>query len=394
VIRRRCAFAHQGSFTVQRSLVIATLGLLIPAAAAAQTPKSKLAVLPTQFDESAKGKVPKLFDDYLLTAVQNAGGYDVVGQEDINAMLGFEKQKDLIGCDDSSCLTQIGGALGVDKLVAVKVAVVEGDWVTTAKIINIREARVEARSSEFIAGDVKALLRAVPAIVAKLFAGGGNATPTPGPAAEGVSALGGGRRPEVPGIQGTMSGPLAPVARTPDTSVGRGARITGAVLYLSGLALAAGGVVYALVTDTAGTDASGNPAPDQGQSAAVAMLVITGPGLLLSGIGSGVYMNGVARMATGDSGASGHSGLSWLGWTSFSLTCVLPLFGLVASSRKFALETLIGGSLLSTSMFAVRMFSSLEVRTSDGARGPIAQFMLLKDRDGRPLPAMGLTYAF
>ncbi|MEK7704241.1 MAG: hypothetical protein AAB426_04725 [Myxococcota bacterium] len=139
-------------------------------AARGATAGRKVAVLPVQLDTGAEGKVPQLIDDYLLTAVQNMSGLEVIGQDDISALLGFEKQKDLVGCDDASCLANIGGALGVDLIVAVKVALLGTDWVVTAKLINLREARVEARTSEIVAGDVKALLRSVPEIARRLFA--------------------------------------------------------------------------------------------------------------------------------------------------------------------------------------------------------------------------------
>ena len=70
--------------------VVAAAAIAVPSAQA----KEKYAVMPTQLDETSKGLVPDLFDDYLLTAIQNAGDFDVIGQEDIAAMLGFEKQKD------------------------------------------------------------------------------------------------------------------------------------------------------------------------------------------------------------------------------------------------------------------------------------------------------------
>lgn len=129
----------------------------------------KVAVLPVQLDASTEGRVPRLIDDYLLAAVQNSSGLEVIGQDDLNALIGFEKQKDLLGCDDASCLANIGGALGVDLLVAVKVALLGSDWVVTAKLINLRDARVEARTSQIVSGDVKVLLRSVPALTDGLF---------------------------------------------------------------------------------------------------------------------------------------------------------------------------------------------------------------------------------
>jgi hypothetical protein len=151
---------------------------LTPAAAAE---KVKVAVLPIQIEESAKDQVPELIDDYILTAVQKIGLFEVIGQDDINAMLGFEEQKDLLGCEDTSCFAAIGGALGVEKLISVRVARTEQEWATSAKLIHIvGDPKVEARAIQFVPGRASDLLRAVPSIVRKLILGE-EAAPVAGP---------------------------------------------------------------------------------------------------------------------------------------------------------------------------------------------------------------------
>jgi hypothetical protein len=56
-------------------------------------------------------------------------------------------------------------------LVGLKVAWVDGEWVVTSKRINLADVKVAARSSDFVKGDTKALLKAVPGIVRQLFEG-------------------------------------------------------------------------------------------------------------------------------------------------------------------------------------------------------------------------------
>jgi hypothetical protein len=126
--------------------------------------------MPTQLDETSQSQVPNLFDDYLLTAVQDVAGEGVIGQSDISAMLGFEEQKDLLNCDDASCMANIGGALGVDRIFVVKVARLGNDWVLTAKLLNIKSTVVEARVNRFVNGDVRALLEDVQGLVGDVFA--------------------------------------------------------------------------------------------------------------------------------------------------------------------------------------------------------------------------------
>lgn len=153
---------------LSRFAIVISLLTLVDAVAA-QAAVTKIAVLSTYLEGSAKDEVPSLIDDYILTAVQDIGSFEVVGPDDVNALLGFEKQKELLGCDDVTCMTDIAGALGVDKIVVFKVARVEDEWITTAKLLNVRETRVERRTTEMISGSATDLLRAVPGVVGKLF---------------------------------------------------------------------------------------------------------------------------------------------------------------------------------------------------------------------------------
>lgn len=367
-----------------RTAFVALCLVLLPAAANA---KLKLAVLPTQFDESSAGKVPKLFDDYLLAAVQNAGDYEVIGQDDITALLGFEKQKDLVGCDDMSCIADIGGALGVDRLVVVKIAHLQNEWVSTAKLINIRDARVESRSSDFVSGDVRELLRAVPDIVRKLFAGGGN-----------ISA------------QTTPPTPAAPVATAhtpqlnmvvqPDPNLGRGARVAGGIIAGAGLAVAGLGALFAMsmatTSDCTYDYYSSTETCDEVTNYAglVGGSMVYTSGLVMAGIGSGIYMNGKARAATGDGNATGHHVLSWIAWTLVPIAAIGPL-AFADSNTGLAWGSGLGGAVGAAWIFAMRMWSSSTyARTSQGAAVPIAHVLHLHDSTGRHTPAVALAYSF
>ncbi len=163
--------------------------LLVCLAVLAQTNRPTVAVAPVQLDETARAGVPELIDDYVLSAVQDLGRFEVIGQDDINTLVGLEKQKELLGCDDVSCFADIGGALGVEKIIVVKVARVGEQWATTAKVIATKPPKVEARLSRFVDGDAAALLKAVAPLVAELFGAGpppslvsAAAPPAPAPA--------------------------------------------------------------------------------------------------------------------------------------------------------------------------------------------------------------------
>ena len=157
--------------------VISTLSL-----AASQ----RIAVLPVQADPSAEGQVPKLLDEYVLTGVERAaGGASVIGQDDILSLIGFEKQKDLLRCDEGACIADIGGALGAQRLVVVKVARIGAEWVVSSKLIDVAQTRVLRRRTDFVVGESKALLQAMAGMMAQLFGAAAPAPePTPPPAVE------------------------------------------------------------------------------------------------------------------------------------------------------------------------------------------------------------------
>jgi hypothetical protein len=88
-------------------------------------------------------------------------GARVVGRDDIRAMLALEANKQLAGCDDVSCLAEIGGALGVDYLVAGSVGMIGEVYVVGLRLIEPQRASVASRVSESFTGRPEQLVGAV-----------------------------------------------------------------------------------------------------------------------------------------------------------------------------------------------------------------------------------------
>jgi hypothetical protein len=80
-------------------------------------------------------------------------------------MLGMERQKELLGCDDISCMAQIGGALGVDALLSVKVGKIGSTYRLSASLIHIAKAEVLVRASTQTSGEADALIGMVEHLV-------------------------------------------------------------------------------------------------------------------------------------------------------------------------------------------------------------------------------------
>jgi hypothetical protein len=363
-------------------LVLAALVVASPAHAE----RMKLAVLPTHFDKSSEGLVPKLFDEYVLSAVQNAGDYEVIGQDDIAALVGFERQKDLVGCDDASCLTNIGGALGVDRIIAVKIARIDPDWMVTSKLINIKTTRVEARTSDIIKGNVKALLSAVPAVVANLFAAAQGRPTRPVASADEAEP-----KPAVapPLHLSVMTPPVVATPVAPDPNRGRGSRILGHVLTWGGLGCGAVALAWGWTVDH---DTTLSTASSTTHTAGLKLgAFMGGVCLVVTGVGSGIYLNGKARAATGDDDASGYVWYRWMGYVLAAGGSVLPL---AAGSDDTALKIAsvgLGGSAL---VFVLSMASGSAYARSRGNELPIAAVPAVLWNGERGVPGMALVGGF
>ncbi len=75
----------------------------------------------------------------------------------------------MVGCTDAACLAEIGGALGVDRLVASHIGRVGRTYVVNIKIINIRTTEVEQRIYETVSGEIDAVIATLKTAARRLF---------------------------------------------------------------------------------------------------------------------------------------------------------------------------------------------------------------------------------
>jgi TolB-like protein len=211
------------------------------AADGASAPRKLLvAVLPIKAQGGVKDSVAAVVSEQLAAAIQ-ARNHSVMSPDDLQARLGFERQKQLMGCTEQSCLVEVGQALGVDKLVSGSIATVGSSVVISLALINNQSGAVDYRYSERVknASD-EAFLDLIPAAVNALF----------------------------PSPPGTLAGTAAtpPHAEGEAQTTGPGAAPGGNVaawttLGVGAAALVAGGIFFGLARSAQGEVAKGNPAP-------------------------------------------------------------------------------------------------------------------------------------
>jgi hypothetical protein len=157
----------QGALTLAAALM-----LTAPVTGAAGGPgRQQIAVLDVRAVEGVPPGIATVLTAIVVGDVA-AAGYDVISQSDVAAMLGFEKQKQLVGCrEDSSCLGEIGGALGVDHVLTGQVGQIGSRYHLAFLLLDARKARVIARTARFSGRNEDQLADAAQRSVADLLRG-------------------------------------------------------------------------------------------------------------------------------------------------------------------------------------------------------------------------------
>jgi hypothetical protein len=155
------------------AILVGVVALLVAAICIAQEPvqKTKIAVMELKAERGLDKGLVKLLNELLLTEFENTGKFKVIGGSDLQSMLELEERKRGMDCQDVVCLSEMGGALGVDKLAVSNIGVIGAYYLVNVKIIDVRRSSVEARVSYKVKGIEDKLIKAITASVHKLVAG-------------------------------------------------------------------------------------------------------------------------------------------------------------------------------------------------------------------------------
>lgn len=136
----------------------ASLGLLSSANAAGPVPKRvKVAVLDIKTVGTFEPKTVQGLSALIASTVEQHD-VQVLSGADIATLVGFEKQKQLLGCTESSCLAEIGGALGAEYLLTTEIAQVGDIWLISMSLLDVVRSRGVRRTSKQ-ADNVRDLVR-------------------------------------------------------------------------------------------------------------------------------------------------------------------------------------------------------------------------------------------
>lgn len=298
-----------------RRTTLAALLLVFPLCTLAAPKRPGMAVMDVRAVQGVQPGTATLITDVIVTEVSGTRHYDVVGSADIASLLGLEKQRQLLQCgEDSSCLAELGGALGVDYLLSGSVGLLGSRLRISLSIQNVKRARVVARQARFCDANEDALVRAteetVRALLQELEAANALAkqpAPPPPPPVEARPPP-----PKPPPVLTPAPPPAAEPAIAAATEPPPEPREPGKPLlsrrgwaYVvggAGLALVAAGgtfdyLAYASYQDQkdASTQAEFDDALDAGKSRATIANVLYGTGLAAVGVGAWLYLTGPAE---------------------------------------------------------------------------------------------------
>lgn len=120
-------------------------------------------------NNSLTKEVADALNNVILAEFQNDPRYVVVGGGDIAALLEQETQKQLMGCDEDSCLAEVGEALGADILAKTSLAAVGNSYLLSVNLIDVETAtpmrRISARSGRDDDVLIEAAQKAVQAVL-------------------------------------------------------------------------------------------------------------------------------------------------------------------------------------------------------------------------------------
>ena len=137
-------------------------------ATSAQAALPKAAVMPLSAKRISKD-ITEILDDLLLAALEDSGKFQVLGINDINAMLGLEKMKTVMGCSDVACAVEIGGALGVNYLFTGSVSRLGDELIVQLTLIDTQESRVVRRGRGTVENDETLYRKAMNMAAAKVL---------------------------------------------------------------------------------------------------------------------------------------------------------------------------------------------------------------------------------
>lgn len=116
----------------------------------------------------ASQDIARMLQGLLLAHLSSVDRITVFGRYDLDAVLQAELQKDLLGCNDTTCIAELGGATGADAVMHGELGAVGSKYALSLALVDTTTAALIGRSSVLVPRDGDALIDAVPRVATQL----------------------------------------------------------------------------------------------------------------------------------------------------------------------------------------------------------------------------------
>lgn len=127
-------------------------------------------VAPLKCTRGLEKNVCALLTAFALSQVQSVKGLRATGLDDVAAVLTRDRQQQALGCNDVSCMAEIGGALGTDLILYGELGRVGSRFSITLSIVSSQSSQAAARTNALVNASEDAILDALPKLVGNLVA--------------------------------------------------------------------------------------------------------------------------------------------------------------------------------------------------------------------------------
>jgi hypothetical protein len=128
-----------------------------------------LAVLEFSTKGGVTSEQMESLSDMLTAEIRKLGKYSVIGSNDIRATFQLEERRRIMGCDDESCVAEVGGALGVRWIVVGNIGLFGQTYLINLKLLDSRDVKLISAVSRSVKGGQDELIEVLPKMVKELF---------------------------------------------------------------------------------------------------------------------------------------------------------------------------------------------------------------------------------
>ncbi len=135
--------------------------LLLSLSLSAAAGQRQIAVLDVEARPGVSASVASSLTDALVIEARRAfGSGAVIGTDDVRQLLHFTEEKRKLGCLEVECLAELGGALGVPKLLVATLGRLGEQYLLSVRLVDARRAQVIAQGAATALDDEELLAAA------------------------------------------------------------------------------------------------------------------------------------------------------------------------------------------------------------------------------------------